>query len=116
MPESSIQVQYSTRLSLSCTAQGLPLPVITWLQQLSNGSQIQYFSNNVTNSQIVITETASGSDSLMSTFVVNSASINSAGIYKCQGQNMIGVAQSSNSVVGILGKQQISLISTINYS
>ncbi len=112
MPESSIQVQYSTRLSLSCTAQGNPLPVITWLQQLSNGSQIQYFSSNVTNSQIVITEADSGSDSLMSTFVVNSASINSAGIYKCQGQNVIGVAQSSNSVVGILGKQHISLSST----
>ncbi len=103
MPASSIQVIYSSQLLLSCTVQGRPLPTVTWIQELSNGTQIQFFSGNLTSSQIVIIED-SGNTSLTSTFFVNSTKTNNAGNYYCQSQNILGTA-SSASLVEIIGKK-----------
>ena len=41
-PVTTVQVLTPAGLSLNCTADGLPLPTISWVNTFNNGSQIEY--------------------------------------------------------------------------
>ncbi len=92
--------QIASPLILSCTAKGLPLPTIVWLQDLSNGSQIKHLT---TISPITIKEDSYNS-TIISVFTINNTDVPNSGNYSCQAKNQLGTSLSSRASVQLFSK------------
>ena len=102
--ESTIQLTAPALLSLSCSADGFPLPIITWIAVLSNGSQILYYNGNTTNGKQVIMYEGLDSSSISSGFSINATTASDSDNYSCKATNRLGTSVSTSSSVYIYCK------------
>ena len=103
-PESKIQLTTPALLSLSCSVDGFPLPIITWIVVLSNGSQIFYYNGNTTNGKQVIMYEGLDSSSISSIFSINATTASDSANYSCKATNRLGTSVSTASTVYIYCK------------
>ena len=102
--ESTIQLTAPALLYLSCSADGFPLPIITWIAVLSNGSQILYYNGNTTNGKQVIMYEGLDSSSISSVFSINATTASDSANYSCKATNRLGTSVSTSSSVYIYCK------------
>ena len=106
-PVSSVLLFSPSPLSLNCTADGSPLPTITWIRTLSDGSQTEFSmdSTDVGGRSFDITTTpTSSSTTVESVFTTASTVVLDTGDYSCRANNSIGNVTSSNSSVTVVGQ------------
>lgn len=88
-------------LSLSCTAQGNPLPTISWMVESRESLLTLYFDNNVTDRLRIVFNEDLEKLSVISIFSVNSTRVTGSGNYSCKAMNRFGVSMSATSSVYI---------------
>lgn len=87
---------------LRCQADGEPVPDITWIRELNNGSSMEFVSED----NLMITEQVSGLNKI-SVFTIQSTSIQDSGDYKCRAQNEPSSVLSENFHVTVYSKFSI---------
>ncbi len=94
-PVSTVQQLNSAPLSLSCTADGFPLPIINWIRVLSNGSET-VFPVGITvvdgRSFDVSNTVISMMTRVESVFLINATNITGTSRYVCIASNSLGNA------------------------
>ena len=88
--------------ALRCQADGEPVPDITWIRELNNGSSVEFVSED----NLMITEQVSGLNKT-SVFTIQSTSIQDSGDYKCRAQNELSSVLSENFHVTVYSKFSI---------
>ena len=84
---------------LHCQADGLPVPDITWIRQLSNGSSLELISEG----NVTIAEQVDGLNKT-SILTLQSTTVQDGGIYRCRAQNELNSVLSTNFHVTTYGK------------
>ena len=90
---------------LQCQADGEPVPNITWIRELNNGSDTELISEGNT----MITEHVSGLNKT-SVLTIQPTSTQDSGSYRCKAQNELNSLLSGNFRITIYGKFLILLI------
>ena len=105
-PVSTVQLLAPASLSLTCTADGLPLPTITWVKTLSDGSERGYnmSSTDVGDGRSFIVINSSSATTMMSVFVIDSTVVLDTANYSCRASNALGTTDSSFSSVFVYGE------------
>ena len=93
---------------LQCQADGEPVPNITWIRELNNGSNTELISEGNT----MITEHVSGLNKT-SVLTIQPTSIQDSGSYRCRAQNELNSLLSGIFCITIYGKFLILLIKLI---
>ena len=101
-PASIVQVLRPDPVTLTCTAEGSPLPTITWLRTRSNGSEIEFSS--VGSGSFTITNSSNAmAMTVESNFMINPTVVLDTANYSCRASNTLGNAGSSLSSVSVYG-------------
>lgn len=87
---------------LRCQADGRPVPDITWIRELTNGSNMELTSEG----NIMITEQVIGLN-MTSALTIQSTSIQDGGVYKCRAENELNSVISRNFRLTTYGKLSI---------
>ena len=102
-PASIVQVLRPAPVTLTCTAEGSPLPTITWFRMLSNGSEIE-FSSGVGSGNFTITNSSNVMAMIVqSNFMINPTVVLDTANYSCRASNTLGNDGSSLSSVSVYG-------------
>jgi hypothetical protein len=86
---------------LYCQADGEPVPDITWIRELNNGSGVELISEG--NINVMITEQVSGLNKT-SVLTIQSTSIQDSGDYKCRAENELSSVLSETYHVIVYSK------------
>ena len=89
---------------LRCQADGEPVPDITWIRELNNGSSVELTSDTVE-----INEYVSGLNKT-SILIIQPTSVQDGGSYSCRAQNGVSFVQSGNFRVITYGKCSMFII------
>ena len=106
-PESTVQRLRPASLSLNCTADGFPLPSISWVRTLSNGSETEFSmgSTEVDGRNFTVSSTPNAMMSMVeSVFMISSTVVLDTANYSCRASNTVGPTTSSASSVSIYGE------------
>ena len=105
-PVDTVQVLTPNELSLNCTADGLPLPSISWVETLSDGTEIEYTmaSTDVDGRIFTISSTSISSMLVQSVFTISSSVVLDTSNYSCRATNEVGDMNSTMTQVFVYGK------------
>jgi hypothetical protein len=92
-----------------CQADGEPVPDITWIRELNNGSSVELTSEN----NVTITEQLDGLNKT-STLTIQSITTRDGGIYRCRAENDLNSVLSGNFQLTTYGK--LSTFLMINHN
>ncbi len=95
---------------LRCQADGEPVPDITWIRELNNGSSVELTSEG----NVTITEQLDGVNKT-STLTIQSTTTREGGIYRCRAENELNSVLSRNFQLTTYGKPSIFLLGNHNY-
>ena len=105
-PVSTTELLSPARLTLSCSADALPLPIIVWMRTLDDGSETIFNTSsvlehgrNIFTMNSFITEV-----NAMSILSVDTTTAVDSGNYTCIAINRLGSNVSDNSDVAVYGK------------
>ena len=87
---------------LRCQADGQPVPDITWIRELSNGSFVELISEG----NVMITEHVSGLNKT-SILTIQPTNTQDSGNYRCRVQNELNSVLSENFYITTYGKLSI---------
>ena len=94
---------------LHCQADGEPIPDISWMRELNNGSSVELMSEG----NVTITEEINGLNKT-STLTIQSSSIQDSGNYRCRAENELNSVLSGIFHLTTYGKLPIFLL--VNYN
>lgn len=100
-PVSTIQHLSPAPLSLTCTADGSPLPTISWVRTLSNGSETEFSMANtdVDGRSFTVSRTSNVMMTMVeSVFMISPTVVLDSANYTCRANNTVGMASSVSSV------------------
>ena len=101
-PASIVQVLRPAPVTLTCTAEGLPLPTVTWFRTLNNGSEIEFSS--VGSGSFTFTNSSNAmAMTVQSNFMINPTVVLDTANYSCMASNTLGNVGSSLSSVSVYG-------------
>ena len=95
---------------LRCQADGEPIPDITWMRELNNGSSVELISEG----NVTITEEVNGLNKT-STLTIQSSSVQDSGNYRCRAENQLNSVLSGIFHITTYGKLSIFLLVNHNY-
>ena len=114
-PVRTVQLLSPATLNLTCSADGLPLPTISWIRTLSNGSDTLFSMANTIESRRNITISTTNSNStVQSTIVIEHTLVIDTANYSCMATNRLGASNSTLSFVSIYVKLYLFCISIYN--
>ena len=105
-PVSTIEILSPVRLTLSCSADALPLPIIAWMRTLDDGSDTIFNTSSVLERgrNIFIQNSFLTAVNVMSMLSVDTTTAVDSGNYTCIATNRLGSNVSENSDVAVYGK------------
>ena len=89
-----------TKVDLSCRADGVPTPTISWIKTLQNGSVFVY---SMSSGNLNITEELDGLNQT-STLTIEPTNALDTGNYSCRAMNGFGERESEQTEVRVFGK------------
>ena len=96
---------------LRCQADGEPIPDITWMRELNNGSSVELISEG----NVIITKEINGLNKT-STLTIQSSNVQDSGNYRCRAENQLNSVLSGIFHITTYGKLSIFLSMNHNYS
>ena len=105
-PVSTIELLSPATLTLSCSADALPLPIIAWLRTLDGGSETIFNTSSVLERgrNIFVLNSFLTDINAMSMLSMDSTTAIDSGNYTCITTNRLGFNVSENSDVAVYGK------------
>ncbi len=105
-PTAMLNVLSPMNLTLACSADGLPQPIIAWVRTLDDGTEIMFNTSSVlengrnirVSNNIPFSLTTSSTLSVTNTIATDSAN------YTCIATNRLGSDTSNKSMVSVYGK------------
>ena len=105
-PVSTIELLSPVRLTLSCSVDALPLPIVVWMRTLDDGSETIFNTSSVLERgrNIFILNNFLTAVNVMSMLSVDTTTAVDSGNYTCIATNRLGSNVSENSDVAVYGK------------
>ena len=104
-PERIVELLSPATLFLTCSADGLPLPNLSWSRTLSNGSEMVFSMTSTTEGKRNFTIYTNSNSTVQSTIVLEHTLAKDTANYSCRAINRLGDNMSRVSSVSIYGKQ-----------
>ena len=87
VPPMDVSVVSPDRALFSCTADGVPIPTISWLR-MDNGTEVDVIAD----SAVLISNTPIDNRTVMSNLIFNETQPVRSGVYICVASNLLGSA------------------------
>ena len=102
VPPVGLTVEQSSSVELSCNVSGVPLPLVEWFTNSSDGLTAVTVNRNV------VIESMEGENGVSSTLTLLSIQLSESGVYLCMANNSLGF-DTAQAQVYVFGKVSLFL-------